>query len=377
VPDEIVTLKVNGKAFSSWESLTLTENLDEVADAFSFSSGFNPNRSDLVESFRPMGYQPCTVEIDGELMLTGTLEFPQTSTSADSRDLNAQGRSLPGVLVDCPIDIVNGPRDLQWRDVKLGRLATIVATPYGIKVVTPQGDSGTIKIANSFGADTATVANEPATGLIKASPGDTVAAFLVGIAKPMGWLLNSSPKGELQLVRSETNLTPVAKIEEGKGSFLGARSGVDGTKLFQKTRVIQQMGGWPDIKSDATNPAVKLYRLKMTAGSSGNPSQLATYAQWDQATALAEAFSLEVDVTGWKTDAGVLWRKGQAVSVLAPGAFILRETDFVIAGVTRTLSTEGRTTTLRLVFPGAYAGTLPSLYPWSEVIPARKALRGA
>jgi len=370
LPDEIVTLKVNGKAFSSWESLTLTENLDEVADAFSFSSGFDPNRGDLVESFRPMGYQPCTVEIDGELMLTGRIEQVSASTTADARDVNVQGRSLPGVLVDCGIYFSNDVlHTTEWNDKTLGQLAKILADPYGIKTSTPQGDSGKIMTSTTFsgsapGLGKVTDLNEAKIAKVRASPGDKVADLLVKCAQPMGWLWNSSPVGEMQLIRTELNKPPMASIIEGQGSFLSASLTVDGTRRFSVTRVLNNMGVFTDIFADAPDDAVGVTRLSLAAGAGSNAYQIQTYADWARAQGIADSIQVEVKVTGWKTDKGELWRKGSCVRLTAPGAFILTDYEFVIAGVTRELSTSGRITTLRLVLPATYTLDQPATYPW-------------
>lgn len=371
MPDEVVTLKVNGKAFSSWESMTLTENLDEVADAFSFSAGYDPNRPEMVEAFRPFGYQPCTIDIDGELILTGRIEQVQAGTSADSRDINVQGRSLPGVLVDCGVYF--NPNDVlhttEWRGLKLGEWAKKLATPYGIKVTTPQGESSIIQTSTTFSASApglgkVTDLNEGKIDLVRLSPGDKIADALVTNARPMGWLWNSSPVGELQLVRSEIDKPPMAHIIEGQGSFLSASLTADGTKRFSVIRVLNNMGQFTDVAADAADDAVTVPRLSLQPGAGSNAFFIQTYANWARALTIADSIQVEAKVTGWKTDKGELWRKGACVRLQAPGAFITQDYEFIIAGVTRELSTSGRTTSLRLVLPATYTLEQPATYPW-------------
>ena len=81
----------------------------------------------------------------------------------------------------------------------------------------------------------------------------------------------------------------------------------------------------------------------------------------------ASAASYELKVIGHKTPKGELWRKNMAISLVAPGAMVYKESTFLIDNVTIQRSdSDGNVTTLKLVLPGARDGSLPEEFPWEE-----------
>lgn len=341
MPDE-VTIEIGGTGFGGWESLTITRSLDNVADGFSLQAPFDPDIESLRAAFRPFSYQLAAVKIDGELVLTGRVESVAPTTSAGDRAINVQGRSLTGALVDCAIDGVG----FQFDGLTLAAIARRVAAPFGLAVVAEQ-DSAKI-------------------GEARATPGQGAFDFLNQLAQDAGLLLDKDAEGRLLIRKIQPGAAPVAALIEGASPVIDVAGSYDGTQRFSRYKVLQQQDGEPGIVGAVDDAGVPVYRPTVQAGAEGDAKAVTAAAEWRRALALAGSVGLTATVSGWRNPAGRLWMPGEAVTVLAPGAFILRETAFIIAEATLALdSSQGRTTALRLVLPATYSGQLPEVYPWA------------
>lgn len=354
-----VKLTINGTTFSGWEGVTITRALDTCADAFSLSAPFNPDRPEVRAAFRPFGYQRATVQIDDQLILTGRVESVDPSTSAEDRVINVQGRSLTGSLVDCQIDGAG----YQFQGMSLKSITEKLCKPFGIEVVSTAG-SGPVK-ASALGASTVDDAKK-ALEESRADPGQAVFEYLQSIAKPVGLLLTGDELGRLLIIRPTAQTPPVAALVEGQGHVKSVSAGYNGTGRFSRYKVLLQVDGTPNLSGLAVDGGVGIYRPRVVNGSDGDAKAVTKAAEMQRALAYAESVQVSVEVTGWRTTAGSVWTPGQVVTLLAPGAFIMRETSFMIRQATLALdASNGRTTVLDLVLPATYTGQLPAVEPWA------------
>lgn len=354
----IVGLTVNGTEYTGWEALTITRSLDSVADAFSLSGAFNPDNPQVKSAFKPFGYQAATVNIDGELILTGTIESVSPSISASDRTINAQGRSKTGVLVDCSIDGVG----YQFSGTSLLANAQKLCKPFSIEALSAMG------IGTSFKSATQIAIVPEASKILKdakAEPGQSVFEFLNRIAQDAGLILTSDVKGRLIITKIQPGAAPVASLIEGVGGFMSASVTYNGAGRFSRYKVLQQQDGAPGISGTADDAGVKIYRPSVSVGAESDAKDVNKAAQWRRALALAGAVSVSAKMAEWRAPNGQLWTPGMVVTLLSPGAFILKETPFIIAEASLTLdASDGRTTSLRLVLPSTYSGEMPGSYPW-------------
>jgi prophage tail gpP-like protein len=335
MPDApVVTLKVSGVELTSFDGLTIDRNFDNLVDSFAFSI---QSTAEIRARIRPAGYESCEVWISGQKVLTGQIEKP-APTMADA-SLSIEGRSLAGPMVDCNIKGA-----VQFGNQTLASVARTIATPFGVTVSLPQGDSA------KLGAQ------------VVAGDGETAGGFLQKIALDMGWLWRSDASGFLALHRPAAKGSPVARLVEGKGSFKDCRLIVDGTGLFSEYEVRAQVGTFEAIKDTVTDSKIRPYRPKIITGTDGSFRDIKAKAKMARSLAVSAAVSIEVDVGDWTTDDGVLWEPGQFVEVTAPTCYLDSPTLLQIAGVPLTLAGDGRRATLRLVLPGTYTGE--AVLPW-------------
>ncbi len=340
---DIVTLAVNGVEFKGWESLTITRSLNNLADGFSMTGPFDPTDPQVIAAFKPSGYQRAVVKIDDEVVFTGRIETPTGSDSASDRTLNIQGRSLPAVLADCPI-----VGNLSFNKLSLSTIARQVCQPFGIEVFA-ENDTNPIQTA-------------------AAEPGQMAFEFLNRLAQDYNLILKSDPQGRLLVTRPNAKGAPIASLAVGQGNLMGVTGTFDGTKRFSSYKVATQNLGWVDDNKGnniAYDNGVKIYRPKVEAGSEADSKYGNYAAAWKRALALADFFQLDAQWSGWRTPSGKIWTPGQMITLLAPGAWILKETLLMIGDLTLTVDAgQGRTTALKPILPATYTGEMPTSYPW-------------
>lgn len=340
--NDTVSLEVGGVSFTGWESLSIQRTLDSVADAFSLRAPFDPTQPKTRSAFRPFGYQGAVVKIDNDLVLTGRIESVAPATSGGDRAIGVQGRSLTGPLVECAVDGVG----YQFDGLTLAAIARRVCAPFGVSVVAEQ-DSGKI-------------------GEARAEPGQTAFDFLNRLAQDAGLLLTCDASGHLVITKINTSGSPVAALVEGDGPVMEIEGSYDGTARFSRYKVLQQQDGEPGIVGTADDAGVSVYRPTIQTGAEGDAKDISKAAAWRRALALADSVGISAKVSGWRTRNGSLWTPGSIVTALAPGAFIMVETPFIVSAATLSLDAQdGRTTALRLVLPATYTGQMPEVYPWA------------
>ena len=339
MPDQ-VNLKINGVAFSGWESLTITRTIDSLADAFSLSGPFFPDNPDVVLAFKPFGYQSAIVDIDGETILTGQIEQVNPSLTADDMTLNVQGRSKTGFLVDCSLEGIG----YQFDGLTLSKIAAKVAGKFGLSV-TATKNTGPIKEA-------------------RAEPGQGAGEFLSKLAQDSGLILSCDVRGNLVIDAPNPSAAPVAALVQGQGRLKGASAGYNGAGRFSTYTVLQQQDGAEGLSGKAVDSSIPVYRPIIQTGGSSDAGNVTAAAEILRAVSLAGAVSLSAELSGWRTDAGKLWAPGQIVTVKAPAVFVSRETAYMIAEVSYKLDGGGHSTSLRLVLPATYSRQMPGVFPW-------------
>jgi prophage tail gpP-like protein len=367
-----VRLIIEGKELAGWEGCSIEMAVDQIADVVSVDGPWDPDRADLRSAFRPFGFQPLQLYIDDDLYITGLVDKVKPSLSAENRKINIQGSSLTGQLVDCSVK-----GDLEFSGMTLAQIARRLCAPFGIKI---RADTDTEVIPEA-----------------RSEYGQGVADFLNSLAAPRNILLNSSYAGELVLTSGASLIgkTPVARLVEGEWPVESVDADYDATKRFSLYQVATQFAGLPDIVDSAYDSGVPIYRphlqaaqdavaspedsgaqaaldLDEEAANGQSAAQAAAKVKKARAAARlrAEAFSnscpISVTVDGWRRPDGKRWAERQIVTLLAPSAMIYKEVSWLIAGVMLKLDVGGGySTTMRLVLPETYSGTMPKVIPWA------------
>jgi len=284
------------------------------------------------------------VFIGSEPIITGTIEVIEPGITATDRQISVQGRSLPGVLVDCNIEADGW----EFQGLTLFNLAREFCAPFSIPVVTE-------------GPDTDAIFE------IRAEPGQRYFDFLKQVADARGKLITDDRRGRLVISTPTIGGDPVAAIVEGDGPVVSVSARYDGTRRYSKYTVMTQFAGVPDLHGTSSDRAVTAYRPFARVGSFAEfEDDIDIAADWERRLALSRSVSVSAVIKGWRHSSGI-WTPGDVVTLNAPSAYILRETRMIVAGVTlRIDESDGLVSELRLILPETYAGDPPSRYPWEE-----------
>lgn len=376
-----VRLVVNGKDFSGWQGVTITQSVDDLADGFSISAPWNPDNKDARAAFAPFGNQDCKLYIGDRLVITGILEKPAKSLSATDRTLSAEGRSKPGKLVDCYLD------GKEYRDgMTLGAIFSDICQKFGVGVVM-KGVAQDVVVYDSQpednGDDPGDYEDTQGDGTVKTNgvgpkPGEKAIDFLTRLAQAYGYTLSSDRYGRLIIGQPKAiggllgRLCEGPATEPGEIAILSGSADWDATQRFRGYYVF-----WAGQDSNQPGSVGKLgqpgtaygpgYAADFGAGTDRywykSDDTIQTYIQADmvarvaRSRAMAEASNVNVTVSGWRAPWGGLWSKSRLVHVYAPSIDIRREVSAIIAGVTmRVDDTSGLVTDLRLAPPLTYSG---------------------
>jgi prophage tail gpP-like protein len=96
-------LKVNGRAFNTWKSITIERSITQLAGSFSFVTA---NRfAGENEKWNITTGDECSVSIGDETIITGYIDDVDDGYDLDSHDVTFNGRDKTADLIDCPYDV--------------------------------------------------------------------------------------------------------------------------------------------------------------------------------------------------------------------------------------------------------------------------------
>lgn len=331
-----VAIALNGQVFSGWESISVTRNLDSIANVFNIKlfDKFSPLKRDW--PLKP-GVR-VDVNVNANPVMSGRIEKLSPSFNPTSRTYTISGRSKAGDLVDCghlgPAEYINLPLD---------DLARKLIEPFGLKLFLSVVPSNIEKFS--------------------VKPGESVFEALDRAARLQGFFFVSTREGNLRLTRA-ARARATTSLKEGV-NILSANANYDDSQRFSEYQVRGQSFGVPDFfGASVTEPVGKAldsgvtrYRPLVTiAESSVDSAKATTRAQWEASSRLARAISVNVLVQGWTQEDGNLWDINQLVALKS--AFLGLERDMLITSVElRDSVSGGKETSITLTDPQAYTVT--------------------
>lgn len=332
ISDE-VTLVVGNQSFDGWESVSITKNLESIANQFQVSL------FDKFEGLREeWPFRPGTlvqVNVNRQPVVTGYIEKVDPGFSDEGRSFTISGRSKAGDLVDCSHE---GPTE--FNNVPLDKLATELIKPFGIKLFL----SVEPKLIKKFAV----------------KPGESVFEALDRAARTQGFFFVSTRAGNIRLTRA-ARARATDSLEQDV-NLLGASASYDASQRFSTYTVKGQSFGLPDFNGEsaaqaegaASDAGVSRYRpMVMIAEGSVDSAQAKTRAQWEASSRLAKATRVNCTVQGWTQSDGILWGINQVTNFKSTILGLNR--DMLITSVNHTQSSEaGQTTALTLVDPDSY-----------------------
>ncbi|BAV81059.1 P protein [Vibrio phage CKB-S1] len=342
-PDQ-VTLSVNDQVFRFWTDVSITQHLDAVSTV-SFEAPFEPDQQQHRDAFRPYSYQPVRIDVDGDLLFTGTLVNPQPSADVRERTMTAACYSVPGVLSDCTPPASSYP--LQWDNVTLQTIAAALCRPFGISVVFPQGAGQTFE-------------------RIAVEPGEKVMDALARLAAQRNLVIRSDERGRLAFIRPQAEGVPVAPFTEGQSPVVRITPSFGNQQFYSHVTgitpsIVGLEGDQVTVRNQHLPGVLRPYTY--TAEDMEN-ADLQQAVQSKAGRMFAQAASYLVDVDTWRNQNGDLWRPGDFVTLEYPGAMVYSAYRLQIRSVTLRATQSERTAKLDLIIPGSLSGQVPEALPW-------------
>lgn len=328
-------LVVGGRRHAGWKSVRVQRSLEQLAS--SFDLGFTDRWSRQHEPVAILAGADCTIEIDGERILTGYVDDVEVTSSATERGMTASGRAKTADLVDA--SAVHRPG--QWSGMSLLGIASELCAPFGI------------------GVRSEVELSDPVVRRFVLQHGEGAYEALERLARLKGVLVVSSPHGELVFTRSGRRSSR-SRIERGV-NILRGQIKTSTRDLHSEYIVKAQSQGSDDSYGDAaagpkgtaTDAEVGRYRpLIIMSDEQGSPAELKARAQWERNVRRGRSARLTYSVPGWTNAADEAWDVNTRVEVIDPWFGVAEE--LLIVSATFARGSEGTTTELELLRPAAF-----------------------
>ena len=326
-----VALKTNGKIFSGWLTAEIERSLRAVSGHFAIN--YTDRWVGQKDSWQLRSGDACSIELDGETVITGIIDTVESDLSGDSRHLSVSGRDKTGNLVDSGTLL----QQKSFKGVSLKSMAEKLASPFEVHV------SSTSDAANEIINTVAFQYNE------------SIWETINRLAQYQGVL--SYPDANGGIIFSDVCETVQDTLDEKK-NILEINAQTDASEKYQKYIVVSHSGA-PDrkittVRAEAIDNSVKTPRCKIIIISKNTDKNGAqARANWEMAMHTAKSFHANVTICGWKNSSGKLWQINTQVYLDAPscgvkGNFLIESTKFILE------QERGMITQLTLVLPDAY-----------------------
>lgn len=343
--DEVAIL-IDGQRFRFWDSVTVTRGLDTM-DTVEFGAPFEPDTPGFRETFRPFSFKSMEVTVGGDPLFTGTMVAVNPVIENKQRTVAVSGYSLPGVLQDCTAPASSYP--LEFNGQGLQEIAANMAGPFGISV--------------EFDADQGAIFDRVAS-----EPGKKVLAFLAELAKQRNLVIGNTPRGALLFQQSVAAGNPVARLQEGSSPVLSVAPFFNPQDYYSHiTGIEPAIVGLPGTQFTVKNPRLEGAVRPFTFNAPDTlDADLNAAVRAKVGRMFGNMAAYSVRVSTWRDPQGKLWAPNTTITLLAPGAMIYNEFEFVIRSIQFERASKSNTAVLDLVIPGAFSGQIPEALPWDE-----------
>lgn len=296
---DTVTVMINGKAHSNWESYDIDSDLITPADAWQVVIGLNENK---VPNFvRP--WSPVEVKVGNDTVLTGRVDSIENNIDKNNHSLTLSGRDMAAVLLDCAAPIFS------TRFSTLEEIASKVIRPLGISKIKIQADTTRIREK------------------VSVEPGTRAWDVLAHVAEANGLWPWFSPDGTLIIGGPDYNTPPVATLvmrRDGVGNNIescsynrNVISHYSHVTILGQTHGTETESGKHDLHATVKDDNADFYRPQIVVDHESDNQSLAK----DRAIKLLSdgmlaTLELSIVVSGHRIGKkGALWEPGQRIQL--------------------------------------------------------------
>ena len=313
--DGEVTITAGGNAISGWQRVRIHRSCETVPNGFevTYVSTETNGYDTLVQEGAP-----CTITIEGDLVLTGYVDVVQADFDKAAHELTLAGRGRCADLVDCtsewPTSIINGS--------SLSDIARKLCTPYGISV-RPSGNDIAI----------------PQFGVTNI---ETPFAQIEEMCRYAQVLVYEDASGNLVLgdVGEDSGgpITWGVNVERARVKRSMAERYSDYDCYLNSTDGFGDIAAGFNVRGTDQDSGVLRHRLlgMVLEAPTGAPQQdfITRRLQWERARRAGRAYQAVVTVPGWRDANGALWAPNTQVPISLPKHGV--EATWIVGDVTMT-----------------------------------------
>ena len=334
--DGDLILTIGDRAISGWESIRVTRGIERCPSDFDLS---------LTERFPgeldALIVQPgdaCTIEIGGDLVVTGYVDRFNPCITANSHSISVIGRGKCQDLVDCAAEWPNG----QISGSSALQIAQCLAEYHGITVSAAQVDVGPVI---------------PQLNLIH---GETAFEIIERICRFRALLAYELPDGSLFLTRVGTESAASGFVEGQNVQSASIEYSIDQRfyryeAMLVSVDVFGDSGDGGNLIRTAHDLQVRQNRvMKIIAeygDSGGDVCKLR--AEWEKERRIGRSKALKLTTDSWRDSAGKLWEPNTLVPISLP-SLKLPQANWIIGEVTYCLNENGTTSDLVIMPSDAF-----------------------
>lgn len=341
-----VTILIDGERFRFWTSVSVLRVLDSM-DTVTFNAPFESDNKAFREIFKPFSYKSVEIQVGGDPLFTGTM-INVDPVVEDSKTVQVQCYSLPGVLNDCTPPAGLMP-ELEFTGSDLSTIANILAGPFGVSVEFLEDSGGPF--------DT-----------LQCEPTRKVLNFLTGLAKQRNLIISSSPRGALTFQKSAPAGRPVARLAQGKSPLISVTPTFNPQDYYSHITGLEPTlyglkGSTLPVRNKRLSGVLRPFTFTVPDSPIGGLQQ-AVDAKLSRM--FGNSVSYSVEVATWRDPQGDLWQPNTTLKLEAPDAMIYNEYEFLIRSVQFDRTNDNEKAVLALVLPGAFSGEQPETLPWDS-----------
>ena len=344
-------LEVNGVQYDNFTAASCEIRLDALSNAFSFEA--------VAAKGEPLpfkGGEACRVIVDGEVVLTGSIEIVDVSYSAANHTITIQGRDKTGDLLDSNINKISDLR------------APITLKEIIEKVIADIGAD--IKVIE----EVSTLPFDEAQDIAAPEPGDNAFEFIEKYSRKRQVLLTSDSDGNV-VITSGSGTSAAGSIQHIIGAednnVIASSFSFDTTGRFNIYKFASQLNPLAlnlagetgldsvvDQGGGASDPDIRIGRqLVLVSEAPGSDDQNETRAKWEANIRKARGLVYSVTVPGYRVDptkqGSALWKINRLHQIVDD--YLGKSEPMLVNSVTFTLDVDGgQLTSLAFVDEKAY-----------------------
>lgn len=323
-----VTIIIAGVSITP-ESCRILSSIEAIARSWTATIAWNPGENSTLDAaLKPFVYPDAKVYIDGDLIVSGRL-YGVNPFLGDGCGVELEGFSYAADAIDSTI---NPP--YQWYGMDLQQHANTLLKQVGLKAI----------FLDSAGSTFDT---------IDAEATDTIANHLSKLALERGKLVFSDEYGNF-VFGSTVSGGDFGSLVEGHPPVSEWKGAFDGRELFHTYRVLGSSPDGDDKSIEAFDTNVPVSRTMSVKADDNTAWEIGRTAEWKRGRQLADAISILLPVSTWRSSNNKVWKAGGEVNIVSETLMVPKGFKFLIRTVEFALEEGRQEASLSIVPPGVY-----------------------